>query len=189
MLGLGQPLALRLVSPVHLPRPVLQTLSAGVFAFFPEDASFFLCLLTLMCFFGYSFQLRIFRLSLLPSPLTLSSSSFFSPPLLPLSTFSFYFSSQLHCVLVSSLLCGTHVSRRKAVQKPRVSLWLVLFRELLPSLFFLARSLFYPLKSQDSPTRLKRLEACLSSWRKTVITKSSQCGVKFCLYHWLVMSG
>lgn len=133
-----------------------QTLSASVFAFFPEDASFFLCLLTLMRFFGYSFQLRIFRLSLLPSPLTLCSSSFFSPPLLPLSTFSFYFSSQLHCVLVSSLLCVTHVSRRKAAQKPCVSLWLVLFRELLPPLFFLARSLFYPLKSQDSPTRLRR---------------------------------
>ena len=139
-----------------LPRPVLQTLFTSVFAFLPEDASFSLCLLTLMSFFGYSFQLRIFWLSLLPSPLTLSSSSFFSPPLLPLSTFSFYFSSHLHSILVSSPLCVTHGSCRQAAQKPRVGLWLVLFCELLPSLFFLARRLFYPLQSQDSPTRLRR---------------------------------
>lgn len=48
------------------------------------------------------------------------------------------------------LFPATHGSGRMAAQKPPVSLRLVLFRALRPSLFFPARGLFCPLKGQVS---------------------------------------
>lgn len=107
-------------------------------------------------FFGYSFQLRIFCLSLLPVPPTSSPSSFPVSISLPLSTFSFTSLFTYTAILASFLPFVIPVPCRIAVRKPHVSLWLLLFHELLPSLFFLACSLFYLFKCQDSVTRLRR---------------------------------
>ena len=133
VLGLGPPLALRwsaLCAPPRpppgrsrpVPSPSLRTLP------------FFLCLLTPVRFSHRSFWFRVCQLlcfltlSLDPLPL------FLSPPLLSLSAFSSSSSSPSRPVLASSPLRAPPVSWGRAVWRPHVSLWLLLLRELLPSL-------------------------------------------------------
>lgn len=133
MLGLGPPLALRwsaLCAPPRpppgrsrpVPSPSLRTLP------------FSLCLLTPVRFSHRSFWFRVCQLlcfltlSLDPLPL------FLSLPLLSLSAFSSSSSSPSRPVLASSPLRAPPVSCGRAVWRPHVSLWLLLFCELLPSL-------------------------------------------------------
>lgn len=70
------------------------------------------------------------------------------------------FSLHLHCILAFFLLFIIHVPCRIAVQKPHVSLWLLIFYELFPSSSF-SHKVFYPFNSQDSDTRLRRCAAVL----------------------------
>lgn len=151
--------ALRLISCVHH-HVLFSRLFVSVSALFAEDADVSVLIHNPDALCCYSFQFRVFCLSLLPVPVPLAFIPFFfsflhlSSPF-PLSPFSSLFTQP--AILASVLLFFIiRAPCRTAVRKPRSALTLPLHPSSASIPFFLACSLRSPFQIQDSMTRRRR---------------------------------